>query len=70
MESPVWIPNGSKFSVIQLAKASRTTSYSTSFQPFMDLSTRTCGEVANALLHKATNSSSLSAKPEPNPPKA
>ena len=38
IDSPVWIPSGSKFSmlhtVMQLSKRSRTTSYSTSFQPF------------------------------------
>lgn len=41
---PVWMPNGSKFSMLQtvtqLSATSRTTSYSTSFQPSKDFSTR------------------------------
>ena len=46
MDSPVWMPTGSTFSmlhtVMQLSKASRTTSYSSSFHPFSDLSIITC----------------------------
>jgi hypothetical protein len=38
MESPVWTPIGSMFSMLQMVMAvslpSRITSYSTSFQPF------------------------------------
>lgn len=41
---PVWIPSGSKFSILQtvtqLSATSLTTSYSTSFQPSSDFSTR------------------------------
>ena len=44
MLSPVWMPSGSKFSmlqtVMQLSWRSRTTSYSISFQPRSDSSTR------------------------------
>eukprot|EP00961_Rhodomonas_salina_P112367 1512175-Rhodomonas_salina.2 len=46
IDSPVWMPSGSKFSmlqtVMQLPHASRTTSYSISFHPRSDFSTRTC----------------------------
>ena len=48
IESPVWIPIGSMFSmlhtVMQLSRASRTTSYSISFQPCRHSSTSTCCE--------------------------
>ena len=44
MESPVWTPTGSRFSMLQtvmtLPLASRITSYSISFQPAMHFSTR------------------------------
>ena len=74
IDSPVWIPSGSKFSmlqtVIQLSYLSLTTSYSISFHPFKDFSTKTCGENENAFSARATNSSSLSQKPEPKPPSA
>jgi hypothetical protein len=47
MDSPVWMPIGSKFSmlqtVMQLSRKSRTTSYSISFQPLRYSSTRTWG---------------------------
>ena len=47
IESPVCTPSGSKFSmlqtVMQLSAASRTTSYSTSFQPLRDFSTSSWG---------------------------
>ena len=46
IDSPVWIPIGSRFSILQivmqLSAASRMTSYSNSFQPRTDSSTRTC----------------------------
>ena len=74
MESPVWMPMGSKFSmlqtVMQLSKASRTTSYSSSFHPFSDLSMITCEECAKAVLVSESSSSSLVAKPDPRPPRA
>src|SRR5574344_1739025 len=72
--SPVWIPSGSKFSmlqtVIQLSYRSLTTSYSISFQPFRLFSTNTCGENENAFSASLSSSSSLSQNPLPNPPKA
>ena len=44
MESPVWMPTGSRFSMLQtvmtLPLESRMTSYSISFQPEMHFSTR------------------------------
>ena len=74
MLSPVWMPSGSKFSmlqtVIQLSKRSRTTSYSTSFHPFKLFSTNTWGEKEKAFSTSTSNSSSLSQKPEPRPPNA
>ena len=74
MLSPVWMPNGSKFSmlqtVMQLSNRSRTTSYSISFHPFSDFSTSTCGENEKASSACASNSSSLSQKPLPRPPSA
>ncbi len=46
MESPVWTPTGSKFSILQTVMQfpllSRITSYSISFHPAMQRSTRTC----------------------------
>ncbi len=54
MLSPVWMPIGSKFSmlqtVMQLSARSRTTSYSISFQPARYSSMRTWGAEAKALL--------------------
>ena len=45
IESPVWMPIGSTFSIeqtmMQLSARSRTTSISNSFQPSTDSSTRT-----------------------------
>lgn len=55
---------------MQLSKASLTTSYSTSFQPFSDLSTRHCLECAKAVVASFLNSSSFDAKPDPRPPRA
>jgi hypothetical protein len=48
---------------------SRTTSYSTSFQPFMLRSTRTWGERLRPRAARSRSSSSLFAKPEPRPPR-
>jgi len=54
--------------MIVLSAASRTTSYSTSFQPLSDFSIRTWGERASDLADRSRSSSSLLAKPEPRPP--
>ena len=74
IESPVWMPSGSKFSmlhtVMQLPWPSRTTSYSTSFQPRRSRSTRICGDLVKDMLVSAMSSSSFSQKPEPRPPSA
>ena len=71
IDSPVWIPRGSTFSmlhtVMQLSCASLTTSYSTSFHPHSDLSMSTCVVREKALLARLSNSSTLLAKPEPRP---
>jgi hypothetical protein len=48
---------------------SRTTSYSTSFQPFILRSTRTCGESARPRAARSRSSSGLFANPEPSPPR-
>ena len=74
MLSPVCIPRGSKFSmlqtVMQLSYLSLTTSYSISFHPFRDFSTRTCGENEKALVQSSSSCSSFSQKPDPRPPRA
>jgi len=74
MESPVWMPMGSKFSmlhtVMQLSFASRTTSYSSSFHPLRLLSTITCELCANDTWTRLRNSSGLAQKPLPRPPSA
>src|SRR3989344_1048099 len=53
MLSPVWMPSGSTFSmlhtVMQLSYASRTTSYSISFNPPSHSSMSICGAYVNAL---------------------
>ena len=65
MESPVWIPIGSKFSIehtiMQLSLRSRTTSISYSFQPINDSSIRSSwvGERSRPLLQISSNSSGL-----------
>jgi hypothetical protein len=65
MESPVWTPMGSKFSIEQtmttLSARSRMTSNSNSFQPRTDSSTRTSpmGEASSPLATAAENSSRL-----------
>lgn len=56
--------------VIQLSMQSLTTSYSISFHPFILLSTKICGLVANAFEQSSFNSASLLANPDPNPPRA
>ena len=55
--------------VMQLSAASLTTSYSISFQPRRDRSTRTCSEDARASVTRVINCSRLSANPDPSPPK-
>mmetsp|Transcript_74449 Transcript_74449/g.205204 ORF Transcript_74449/g.205204 Transcript_74449/m.205204 type:complete len:217 (-) Transcript_74449:1203-1853(-) len=74
MESPVWMPSGSKFSmlqtVMQLLAASRTTSYSTSFHPLRLFSTSSCGLDASASTQCASNLALSSIRAEPSPPSA
>ena len=74
IDSPVWIPNGSIFSIlhtaIQLSAISLTISYSTSFHPLKLLSIITWVETLKAFSAKIVNSSELLANPEPRPPKA
>ena len=75
MESPVWTPIGSTFSmlqiVMQVSAPSRITSYSTSFQPSSDSSTSTCwmGLAASPRRISASKSASLRATPPPVPPR-
>jgi hypothetical protein len=59
-----------KHTTIQLSYWSRTTSYSSSFQPLSDLSINNWAEWGNAEVTKGINSSRLSAKPDPRPPSA
>ena len=65
IESPVWMPIGSMFSIeqtmMQLSRLSRTTSISNSFQPSTDSSTRTSwvGEASRPPATMASNSSRL-----------
>ncbi len=74
MLSPVWMPSGSKFSmlqtVMQLSDASRTTSYSISFQPRRDFSTSTWGENEKAFPATSRSWASSSQNPDPSPPSA
>jgi len=74
MDSPVWIPNGSKFSMLATVKqwsfASRMTSNSISFQPFKDSSTKTCGAKVKALPANSMKRSSSGQMPLPKPPNA
>ena len=75
IESPVWIPIGSMFSMLQtiiaLSFLSRTTSVSYSFQPSTDSSTSTSdtGEASNPPVMISRNSSALYAIPPPVPPR-
>ncbi|MNZ77530.1 hypothetical protein D3C78_960760 [compost metagenome] len=65
MESPVWMPMGSKFSMaqtmMQLSLRSRTTSISYSFQPIRDssMSSSLVGERSRPRSQISTNSSVL-----------
>ncbi len=74
MESPVWTPMGSKFSMEQttttLSCLSRISSSSYSFQPRMDSSrsTSVVGESVRPCPAMRRSSSSSCAKPEPAPP--
>ena len=74
MESPVWTPIGSKFSMeqtmMQLSLLSRTTSISYSFQPSKDSSIKSScvGESSRPRVQIWMNSSMLYAIPPPEPP--
>ncbi len=65
IESPVWIPIGSRFSIehtmMQLSALSRTTSISNSFQPISDssISSSRVGDRSSPREQMATNSSML-----------
>src|SRR5215211_4428131 len=71
IESPVWTPIGSKFSMLQtmmqVSAESRITSYSISFQPTSDRSSSTwwIGLASSPLAQIASNSSSVAAMPPP-----
>ena len=75
MESPVWTPMGSRFSmlqtVMQVSAPSRITSYSISFQPSSERSTRTCpmGEAARPERTMRSYSAGVVATPPPVPPR-
>ncbi len=75
MESPVWIPMGSRFSMEQtittLSRRSRMSSSSNSFQPITDSSTRTSemGERSRPRATISSYSSSFQAMPPPEPPR-
>jgi hypothetical protein len=74
IESPVWMPIGSKFSIeqtmMQLSARSRTTSISNSFQPSSDssISSSLVGDRSSPRWQMATNSSMFQATPPPVPP--
>ena len=75
IESPVWTPMGSKFSMVQtttqLSARSRMTSSSYSFQPAIDRSMRISemGLAASPVAAMRARSSSSSAMPVPAPPR-
>ena len=75
IESPVWTPTGSRFSIehtiIAVLFLSLITSSSISLNPLIDLSTNTwdTGDNFKAFLTSGLNSSSLSANPPPVPPR-
>ena len=75
IESPVWIPTGSKFSMLQTAitfpAESRMVSNSISFQPDTHRSMRTCvmGERSRPFFAMEESSSGVSAIPPPVPPR-
>ena len=74
-ESPVWTPIGSRFSmlqtVMQVSAASRITSYSISFQPIRERSTRTWWMGEAAIPPSTTRRSAVAspAMPPPVPPR-
>ena len=72
IDSPVCTPSGSTFSMLhtvtQLSAASRTTSYSSSFQPVRSSSISTWGDVVNASAAMRFSSASFRAIPDPRPP--
>ncbi len=74
MESPVWTPSGSRFSmlqtVMQVSAASRTTSYSISFHPHSERSTSTwwIGEAASPRCAIVVSSAAVVTNPPPVPP--
>ena len=75
MDSPVWIPIGSRFSMlhtaIQLSQPSRTISYSISFQPRKHSSTSTCCTPPEKARRRASaRNFSDSTMPLPLPPRA
>ena len=74
IDSPVWMPRGSKFSIEATVKqwslASRMHSNSISFQPFSDSSTSTWGAKVKALSAISLNVASSGQTPEPRPPRA
>src|SRR3990167_6851145 len=73
IDSPVWIPIGSKFSmlqtVMQLSNLSRTTSYSISFQPERYSSIKIWGTLESALWAISVSSFAFLATPESWPPR-
>ncbi len=74
-ESPVWMPMGSKFSIVQittkLSAQSRMTSSSYSFQPITDssMSTSCMGERSRPRETRPSSSSVLYTMPAPVPPR-
>ena len=74
IDSPVWMPSGSKFSIEATVKQwsflSRMHSNSISFQPFSDSSTRICGANVKALSANSRKAFSSGQMPEPRPPSA
>ncbi len=73
IDSPVWMPRGSTFSMLQtvmvLSRPSRTTSYSSSFHPRSDSSTSTCAvPPPKARRSAASSSASVSQMALPLPP--
>ena len=75
IESPVWTPIGSRFSIeqmiTQLSARSRMTSSSYSFHPAMDCSMRISlmGLAARPLAASRSNSAGVEAMPVPLPPR-
>ncbi len=75
IESPVWTPIGSRFSIEQtttkVPAPSRITSSSNSFQPRTDVSTSTscAGDASSPRRSRSTNAARLVAAPPPQPPR-